>query len=117
MQQASSPRLLPSDAKYYGDLPIPRFSVSLAGSLSCSLRAASKLVSPKAWLTQTSMLLILSFAETSSASEAIFAPGPGSPLHPCGLSGLPERSMDGAAGTDRGLKDILDFGLPILDLI
>ncbi len=50
-----------------------RFSVPSSGSLSCSLRAASKLVSRKTWLTQTSMLLILSFAETSNDSESIFA--------------------------------------------
>jgi hypothetical protein len=53
--------------------PFTRFSVSSAGTLGCSLRAASKLVSQKARLTQTSMLLILSFAESSSASEPIFA--------------------------------------------
>jgi hypothetical protein len=54
-----------------------RFSASSSGSLDCSLRAASKLVSRKTWLTQTSMLLVLSFAETSNDSESIFAPGTG----------------------------------------
>ena len=44
----------------------PRSGVSSAGSLFCSLRAASKLAS-----LRQSMLLVLSFAETSSASEPI----------------------------------------------
>jgi hypothetical protein len=48
------------------------FSVSSSGSLSCSLRAASKLAQ-KAERAQTSMLLILGFAETSNDSEPIFA--------------------------------------------
>jgi hypothetical protein len=52
-----------------------RFSASSLGSLCCSLRVASKLVSQKARLTQTSMPLVLSFAETSSSAESIFAQG------------------------------------------
>ena len=66
-----------------------RFSASSLGSLFCSLRAASKLVSQKARLTQTSMPLVLSFAETSCSSESIFAQG---------IPQLPRRRVDGATG-------------------
>ncbi len=45
----------------------PRFSGPSAGSLSCSLRAASKLAALK-----QSILLFLSFAEASNASEPNF---------------------------------------------
>jgi len=53
----------------------PRFSGPSAGSLSCSLRAASKLAALK-----QSMLLFLSFAEASNASKPIFRLGTPAPF-------------------------------------
>ncbi len=53
----------------------PRLSGPSAGSLSCSLRAASKLATLK-----QSMLLSLSFAEASNASEPIFRSGTATPF-------------------------------------
>jgi hypothetical protein len=55
------------------ETPSLRSSAFSSGSLNCPLRAASKLASRKTWLTQTSMLLILSFAETSSDPKPILA--------------------------------------------
>ncbi len=52
-----------------------RFSGPSAGSLSCSLRAASKLAPLK-----QSMLLFLSFAEASIASKPIFHSGTATPF-------------------------------------
>jgi NitT/TauT family transport system substrate-binding protein len=56
----------------------PRSSVPSAGTLFCSLRAASKLARQKALRAQTSLLLFLSFAESSNASGPIFAQEQGS---------------------------------------
>ncbi len=53
----------------------PRFSGPSAGSLRCSLRAASKLAALK-----QSMLLFLSFTEASNASKPIFHSGTAAPF-------------------------------------
>ena len=59
------------------------------------------------------MLLFLSFAETSSASEPIFAPGQGGPPDSRGLSGLPEeedgRSSEKARGGRAGRPRTSDY--------
>ena len=57
------------------ELPSLRFSGPSAGSLSCSLRAASKLAALK-----QSMLLFLSFAEASNTSGPIFRSGTPAPV-------------------------------------
>ncbi len=59
-----------------------RFSGPSAGSLSCSLRAVSKLAALK-----QSILLFLSFAEASNASEPNFRSDTPAPLPPSWAEG------------------------------
>ena len=71
----------PLAAQLQQDRPIPSLQCLVGGKSKLLALGSIETRQPKnTWPTQTSMLYFLGFAETSNASEPIFAQGRGGPL-------------------------------------